>query len=67
MVTYSFPPESISTALSMTYAAQAGDTAVQMGKVLHLNLAPDDLASPSDTHQAAQRRGQKRSLSTQHR
>jgi serpin B len=38
-----FSPQSISTALSMTYAGARGDTALQMGKVLHLNLSPDNL------------------------
>jgi serpin B len=44
-----FSPQSISTALSMTYAGARGDTSLQMGKALHLNLAPDDLASAQAT------------------
>jgi serpin B len=40
-----FSPESISTALSMTYAGARGETASEIGKTLHFNLPPDRLHS----------------------
>ncbi|MGA3160497.1 MAG: serpin family protein [Terracidiphilus sp.] len=36
-----FSPESISTALAMTYAGSRGDTASEMAKTLHFTLPPD--------------------------
>jgi serpin B len=36
-----FSPESISTALAMTYAGARGDTASEMAKTLHFTLPPD--------------------------
>src|SRR5690348_9649531 len=36
-------PHSISTALTMTYAGAAGNTATQMATALHLTLPPDQL------------------------
>jgi serpin B len=39
-----FSPQSISTALAMTYAGARSDTAAEMGKVLHLDLSPDNLS-----------------------
>jgi len=36
-----FSPESISTALAMTYAGAHGDTAAEMAKTLHFTLPPD--------------------------
>ena len=36
-----FSPESISTALAMTYAGAHGDTASEMAKTLHFTLPPD--------------------------
>ena len=38
-----FSPESISTALAMTYAGARGDTAAQMAKTLHFTLPPERL------------------------
>src|SRR5436309_1090324 len=38
-----FSPESISTALAMTYAGARGDTAVEMAKTLHFTLPPERL------------------------
>ena len=38
-----FSPESISTALAMTYAGARGDTASQMATTLHFTLPPDRL------------------------
>ena len=38
-----FSPGSIDTALAMTYAGAAGDTAKQMAKTMHLTLAADKL------------------------
>jgi serpin B len=38
-----FSPESISTALAMTYAGARGDTAAEMAKTLHFTLPPDRL------------------------
>jgi serpin B len=38
-----FSPESISTALAMTYAGARGDTAAEMARTLHFTLAPDRL------------------------
>jgi serpin B len=38
-----FSPESISTALAMTYAGARGDTASEMEKTLHFTLPPDRL------------------------
>ena len=38
-----FSPESISTALAMTYAGARGDTASEMAKTLHFTLPPDQL------------------------
>ncbi|HEY1211040.1 MAG TPA: serpin family protein, partial [Terracidiphilus sp.] len=36
-----FSPESISTALAMSYAGARGDTASEMAKTLHFTLPPD--------------------------
>jgi serpin B len=38
-----FSPESVSTALAMTYAGARGDTAVEMAKTLHFTLPPERL------------------------
>ncbi len=38
-----FSPESISTALAMTYAGARGSTASEMAKTLHFTLSPDKL------------------------
>lgn len=38
-----FSPESISTALAMTYAGARGDTAAEMAKTLHFTLPPGQL------------------------
>ncbi len=38
-----FSPESISTALAMTYAGARGDTASELAKTLHFTLPPDRL------------------------
>jgi len=38
-----FSPESISTALAMTYAGARGDTAAEMAKTLHFTLPPEKL------------------------
>jgi serpin B len=38
-----FSPESISTALAMTYAGSRGDTASEMAKTLHFTLPPERL------------------------
>jgi serpin B len=38
-----FSPESISTALAMTYAGARGDTASEMAKTLHFTLPPERL------------------------
>ena len=38
-----FSPESISTALAMTYAGARGDTATEMAKTLHFTLPPERL------------------------
>jgi serpin B len=38
-----FSPESISTALAMTYAGARADTAAEMAKTLHFTLAPEQL------------------------
>ena len=38
-----FSPESISTALAMTYAGARGDTAAEMAKTLHFTLPPERL------------------------
>jgi len=38
-----FSPESISTALAMTYAGARADTAAEMAKTLHFTLPPDQL------------------------
>lgn len=38
-----FSPESISTALAMTYAGARSQTATEMAKVLHFTLSPDKL------------------------
>jgi serpin B len=38
-----FAPNSISTALAMTYAGARGDTADEMAKALHFTLPPDQL------------------------
>ena len=38
-----FSPESISTALAMTYAGARGDTALEMAKTLHFTLPPERL------------------------
>ena len=38
-----FSPESISTALAMTYAGASGDTAAEMAKTLHFTLPPERL------------------------
>jgi serpin B len=38
-----FSPESISTALAMTYAGARGETAAEMAKTLHFTLKPDHL------------------------
>jgi serpin B len=38
-----FSPESISTALAMTYTGARGDTASEMAKTLHFTLPPDRL------------------------
>jgi serpin B len=38
-----FSPESISTALAMTYAGARGDTAAEMAKSLHFTLPPERL------------------------
>ncbi|HEV8062404.1 MAG TPA: serpin family protein [Gemmataceae bacterium] len=38
-----FSPESISTALAMTYAGARGDTATEMAKTLHFTLPPKKL------------------------
>jgi serpin B len=38
-----FSPESVSTALAMTYAGARGDTAAEMAKTLHFTLPPDQL------------------------
>jgi serpin B len=57
-----FSPESISTALAMTYAGARGDTASEMAKTLHFTLPPErlhpamgallrDLNAPHDGYQ----------------
>jgi len=57
-----FSPESVSTALAMTYAGARGDTATEMAKTLHFTLPPDrlhpamgallaGLNAPHDTYQ----------------
>jgi serpin B len=57
-----FSPESISTALAMTYAGARGNTASEMAKTLHFTLPPDrlhpamgallsDLNAPHDGYQ----------------
>ena len=38
-----FSPDSLSTALAMTYAGARGETAPQMAKALHFNLPQDRL------------------------
>src|SRR4051812_22890821 len=38
-----FSPESISTALAMTYAGARGDTAAEMAKALHFTLPQEQL------------------------
>ena len=38
-----FSPSSISTALAMTYAGAAGDTAAEMAKTLHFQIPSDEL------------------------
>jgi serpin B len=38
-----FSPESISTALAMTYAGARGETAAEMAKTLHFTLKPDQI------------------------
>ncbi|MGD0940889.1 MAG: serpin family protein [Terracidiphilus sp.] len=38
-----FSPESVSTALAMTYAGARGDTAAEMAKTLHFTLPPERL------------------------
>jgi len=43
-----FSPESISTALAMTYAGARGDTASEMAKTLHFTLPPERLHPAMD-------------------
>ena len=44
-----FSPYSLSTALDMAYEGARGETAQEMGAVLHLDLTPDNLLRRSQT------------------
>ena len=56
-----FSPYSVSTALAMTYAGAAGNTAAQMKKVLRFNLPPERLHPAFGALQRVVGRGQKKS------